>query len=35
MVFNAVAPFNVLKVLDAGPITNHGNIVRNAHGQFA
>ena len=35
MVFNAVAPFNVLKVLDAGPITNHVNIVRNAHGQFA
>jgi len=35
MVFNAVAPFNVLKVLDTGPITNHGNIVRNAHGQFA
>jgi len=35
MVFNAVAPFNVLKVLDTGPITNHVNIVRNAHGQFA
>jgi len=25
----------VLKVLDTGPITNHVNIVRNAHGQFA
>jgi len=35
MVFNAVAPFNVLKVLDTGPITNHVNIVRNGHGQFA
>ena len=35
MVFNAVAPFNVLKVVDTGPITNHVNIVRNAHGQFA
>ena len=35
MVFNAVAPFDVLKVLDTGPITNHVNIVRNVHGQFA
>ena len=35
MVFNAVAPFGVLKVLDTGPITNHVNIVRNVHGQFA
>ena len=35
MVFDAAAPFNVLKVLDTGPITNHVNIVRNAHGQFA
>ena len=35
MVFNAVAPFNVLKVLETGPITNHVNIVRNVHGQFA
>ncbi len=35
MVFNAVAPFNVLKVLDTGPITNHVNFVRHAHGQFA
>jgi YVTN family beta-propeller protein len=35
MVFNAAAPFDVLKVLDTGPITNHVNIVRNAHGQFA
>jgi len=35
MVFNARPPFNVLTVLDTGPITNHVNIVRNAHGQFA
>jgi len=35
MVFNAQLPFNVLKVLDTGPITNHVNIARNAHGQFA
>jgi YVTN family beta-propeller protein len=35
MVFNAKPPFDVLKVLDTGPITNHVNIVRNANGQFA
>ena len=35
MVFNAAAPFNVLKTIDTGPITNHVNIVRNANGQFA
>jgi YVTN family beta-propeller protein len=35
MVFNARPPFNVLKVLDTGPITNHVNIARNANGQFA
>ncbi|GAC1478766.1 MAG: YncE family protein [Acetobacteraceae bacterium] len=35
MVFNAAAPFDVLKVIDTGPITNHVNIVRNGHGQFA
>jgi YVTN family beta-propeller protein len=34
-VFDAHAPFAVLKTLDTGPITNHVNIVRNAHGQFA
>ena len=34
-VFDAKPPFTVLKVLDTGPITNHVNIVRNAHGQFA
>src|SRR5216684_332597 len=35
MVFSARPPFNVLKVLDTGPITNHVNIVRNALGMFA
>ena len=34
-VFNAGPPFNVLTTLDTGPITNHVNIVRNAHGQSA
>jgi YVTN family beta-propeller protein len=34
-VFNANPPFALLKTLDTGPITNHVNIVRNAHGQFA
>jgi YVTN family beta-propeller protein len=34
-VFNAQAPFNLLKMLDTGPITNHVNIVRNANGMFA
>src|SRR3546814_1027515 len=34
-VFNARPPFNVLKVLDTGPITNHVNIVHNAKGTFA
>ena len=35
MAFSARPPFHVLKVLDTGPITNHVNIVRNAHGRFA
>lgn len=35
MVFDARPPFKVLKTIDTGPITNHVNIVRNAHGQFA
>jgi len=35
MVFNANPPFNVLKSLDTGPITNHVNIVRNEKGRFA
>jgi YVTN family beta-propeller protein len=35
MVFNAQPPFEVVKVIDTGPITNHVNIARNARGQFA
>jgi YVTN family beta-propeller protein len=35
MVFSGRPPFDVLKVLDTGPLTNHVNIVRNAHGRFA
>ena len=35
MVFSARPPFDVLKVIDTGPITNHVNIARNANGQFA
>ena len=34
-VFDAKPPFRVLATLDTGPITNHVNIVRNGHGQFA
>jgi len=34
-VFDARPPFALLKTLDTGPITNHVNFVRNAHGQFA
>src|SRR5436305_1018997 len=34
-VFNAQPPFNVLKTLETGPITNHVNIVHNANGTFA
>jgi YVTN family beta-propeller protein len=34
-VFNAQPPFEILKTLDTGPITNHVNIVRNANGMFA
>jgi len=33
--FNARPPFNVLKTLDIGPITNHVNFARTAAGQFA
>src|SRR5262245_14872001 len=35
MVFAAKPPFQVLRVIDTGPITNHVNLVRNARGQFA
>jgi DNA-binding beta-propeller fold protein YncE len=34
-VFNAKPPFNLLKTIDTGPISNHVNIVRNANGMFA
>jgi hypothetical protein len=34
-VFNARPPSNVIATLNTGPITNHVNIVRNTHGQFA
>lgn len=34
-VFNGRPPFQVLKTLDTGPITNHVNIVHNANGTFA
>ncbi|MGF6771788.1 YVTN family beta-propeller protein [Paraburkholderia sp. GAS199] len=34
-VFEATPPFRLLKTLDTGPITNHVNIVKNAHGMFA
>jgi YVTN family beta-propeller protein len=34
-VFDGRPPFRLLKTLDTGPITNHVNIVRNAHGMFA
>src|ERR1700752_651941 len=34
-VFNGQPPFELLKTLDTGPITNHVNIVRNANGMFA
>src|SRR6516165_4719085 len=35
MVFNAEPPFDVLKVLDTGPITNHVNFAYTPRGQFA
>jgi YVTN family beta-propeller protein len=34
-VFNAKPPFEVLKTLDTGPISNHVNFVHNANGSFA
>ena len=34
-VFNARPPFEVLKTMDTGPITNHVNIVHNKSGTFA
>src|SRR6516165_10019923 len=35
MVFNARQPFDILKVIDTGSITNHVNIARNVRGKFA
>lgn len=35
VVFDARAPFTVLKVLDTGPLTNHVNFAFNARGKFA
>jgi YVTN family beta-propeller protein len=35
MVFSAKPPFEVLRVIDTGPITNHVNVVRTPGGQFA
>jgi YVTN family beta-propeller protein len=34
-VFNARPPFEVLRTIDTGPITNHVNFVHNARGTFA
>jgi YVTN family beta-propeller protein len=34
-VFNARPPFDLIKTLDTGPISNHVNFARNANGQFA
>ena len=34
-VINAAPPFNTIAVLDTGPLTNHVNIARNSHGQYA
>ena len=34
-VFDARPPFDLLKTLDTGPITNHVNFARRANGQFA
>src|SRR5260370_10077978 len=35
MVFEARPPFDVLKSIETGPITNHVNVARNAQRQFA
>lgn len=34
-VFNAESPFDLIKTLDTGPITNHVNLVVNKNGSFA
>ncbi len=35
MVFNAQPPFDLIKTIDTGPITNHVNFAHNANGTFA
>jgi len=35
VVISAHAPYTTLKIIDSGPITNHVNLVENAHGKFA
>ncbi|MFG1463878.1 YncE family protein [Xanthobacter sp. DSM 24535] len=34
-VFNAQPPFDIIKTIDTGPITNHVNFAHNANGTFA
>jgi DNA-binding beta-propeller fold protein YncE len=34
-VFNAKPPFNLIKTMDTGPITNHVNFAHTAKGTFA
>lgn len=34
-VFNAQEPFNLIKTIDTGPITNHVNLLNNKNGSFA
>lgn len=34
-VFNAEAPFDLIKTIDTGPLTNHVNLVINENGSFA
>jgi YVTN family beta-propeller protein len=34
-VFNAQPPFDLVKTIDTGPITNHVNFAKNPHGTFA
>ncbi|MPT25254.1 MAG: YncE family protein, partial [Starkeya sp.] len=34
-VFNAQPPFDVITMIDTGPLTNHVNFARNANGSFA
>lgn len=34
-VFNAQPPFDIIKTMDTGPITNHVNFAHNANGTFA